>query len=485
MGRKSSAHHGMTNDPAKASESPRLGSALLAVVLSGVAFYLSTGLGRSWPLAWLAPVPVLIVAFQYSWRVSALAAFTAFFLGSLTIVSAYGPASAILAVPPALAFAAGTLATRAAARRIAPWLAGIVLPAVLTTYEFLYSLVSPHGTALSLGYSQTEFLPLLQLVSVTGLWGIVFMLGHVPAAAALAWQRRSMLPLLPALAILLAALAGGTVRLRNAPDPAGVRVGLTATDKGLPGSALTTDRALALTVVATYADRIRHLASLGAQIVVLPEKLVGVSPQGTDAVSAVLSEVARTSHVAVVAGLSLNGIQPRRNVALVFSPEGKLVATYDKRHLVPMLEAEFTNGTVPGLFTGPEGMWGVAICKDLDFPSWARAYGQCGVRLLAVPAWDFVRDAHMHSRMAVLRGVENGFAVARSAQQGVVTLSDAYGRVVADRSSADEPMIVERLSPGPGDTFYTRHGDWFGWANLVLLVALLAGTVWNDRRAKR
>jgi apolipoprotein N-acyltransferase len=467
----------MTNEGLSGIKRPPLLHGMLAVVVSALALYLSTGLGVLWPLAWLAPVPVLIVAFEHSWRVAALVVFTAFFLGSLTIVTAYGPLAALLVVPSAMASAAGALATRWAARRMTASLAVFVFPAVVTTYEFVFALVSPHGTAWSLGYSQTDFLPLLQLVSLTGLWGVVFVLTLVPAAVALAWHRRSVAPLIPALSILVVTLGYGALRLRNVPEPASVRVGLAATDQGLPGAAITTDPAVAVAVAKAYADRIAHLARQGAEIVVLPEKLVGASPEGAKAVIKIFSAAARAAQVTVVAGLSRNGIQPRRNVALVFSPEGELIAEYDKRHLVPILEGAFAHGITPGLFAGPGAQWGVAICKDLDFPSWLRAYAQRGVRFLAVPAWDFVRDGRLHSRMAVVRGVENGFTIARSAQEGVVTFSDAYGRIVDERSSSTDPLLVQSISPGPGATVYTRYGDWFGWASLIMLVGLFAGVM--------
>jgi len=112
----------------------------------------------------------------------------------------------------------------------------------------------------------------------------------------------------------------------------------------------------------------------------------------------------------------------------------------------------------------------------MDFPNWSRRYGQRGVTVLAVPAWDFVRDAHLRSRMAAVRGVEQGFAIARTAQQGVLTLSDGYGRVVVEKASstAPEALLVGDVSPGRGATPYTRLGDWFAWVNVLILPALLA-----------
>ncbi len=178
-------------------------------------------------------------------------------------------------------------------------------------------------------------------------------------------------------------------------------------------------------------------------------------------------------------------ITPRRNVAVVFAPDGRVLAEYDKHHLLPGPETGYEIGSTPGLFSAPGAQWGVAICKDMDFPSWSRAYGRGGARILAVPAWDFVRDARLHSRMAIVRGVENGFSIARVAQQGALTFSDGYGRILTEDSSAKTPeaLLVLQLPPGPGSTTYTRFGDWFGWVSVVLLAGLL--TVGRCRKSRR
>ena len=74
---------------------------------------------------------------------------------------------------------------------------------------------------------------------------------------------------------------------------------------------------------------------------------------------------------------------------------------------------------------------------------------------------------------AVTRGVENGFTIVRSAQEGFVTFSDAYGRILDEQSSAADPMLVQNIPTGPGATLYTRYGDWFAWTNVVMLGGLL------------
>jgi apolipoprotein N-acyltransferase len=76
--------------------------------------------------------------------------------------------------------------------------------------------------------------------------------------------------------------------------------------------------------------------------------------------------------------------------------------------------------------------------------------------------------------MAIMRGVENGFALVRAANSGLVTASDAKGRIVA--AKVDAPvgltMIVADLPLGPGPTLYTRIGDAFAWFCLALLLLI-------------
>ena len=359
----------------------------------------------------------------------------------------------------------------------------LAFPTAWTAYEFLVSLASPHGTASSLAYSQTDFLLLLQVVSISGIWGVTFLLTLVPSALAVAWARRSPLALAAPVALLLLVLGYGAVRLRHGAGEPAVPVGLAATDEGIGKAFATGDAAEALSVTRAYAGRVARLAARGSQVVILPEKFVGVTPADSAQVRAVLAQAARASHVTLVAGLNLVGSQPRRNMALVFAPDGRAIVAYDKRHMLPGPETGYAVGTTPGLFEVGGVPWGVAICKDMDFPSWARAYGRRGVRILAVPAWDFVRDGRLHSRMAVVRAVENGFAMARAAQQGLLTFADAYGRIAAETPSSRVPdaLLVYSLAPGPGPTLYTWFGDWFGWASVAALASLLAA-VWSRPR---
>ena len=110
------------------------------------------------------------------------------------------------------------------------------------------------------------------------------------------------------------------------------------------------------------------------------------------------------------------------------------------------------------------------------FPKLSREYAAEGANLLLVPAWDFNLDRWLHARMAVLRAVENGFALARSARNGLLTLSDNRGRILAESETAPDRFvsITGKVKVSREQTFYARTGDWFAWLCVAVFVSLLA-----------
>jgi apolipoprotein N-acyltransferase len=231
-----------------------------------------------------------------------------------------------------------------------------------------------------------------------------------------------------------------------------------------------------------YADIVRGFAADRPEVVVLPEKEFALAPGSDDLAAAALSQAAGQISATLVAGF--NALQPdgsRLNLAQVFAPHSPPVR-YQKRRLVPGLEADFAPGDVP-LVIGDRG---IAICKDMDFAPMIREYGRQDVRLMLVPAWDFVADGRMHARMALVRGVENGFSVARAAAMGRLTVSDAYGRVVAETATSEQgpATLVADVALGPGATPYIRVGDAFGWLTILGSIALVARGL-GSRKSRR
>jgi apolipoprotein N-acyltransferase len=451
--------------------------AILCTALSAVAFFASIDLGDLWPLAWLAPLPILWLAFgRTRTLIVAVAAFAAYAIGSSNFLEAY---AGLLPVPilimaicaPAALFMLSVLAARFVAARVDP-LAGVFAFATLWTALGYLASFSPDGTASNIAYSQVPAPMLIQSASLFGLWGIAFLIAFVPAAIALALRRRKVLP--AALSIGLFALNAAYGAYVLAP-PAGpvLHVGLIDSDK-LGSAAFADDGAVAIATIDAYDDQALKLAKDGVRLVVYPEKLAIVEQPWRSQAEAKLAATAKALNATLVAGFDSRDGATRENIAWVFPPDGGEPKVYLKRHMVPGLERAFTPGGAP--LTLPNRI-GIEICKDMDFNRMLRKDSGSNADVMAVPAWDFDADAYLHSDMAVMRDVENGFAMARSARDGLLTLSDAQGRILAIRRTGNDGFttLVGDLPRGTnaGSTVYDRIGDAFAWLCMAVSAALL------------
>jgi len=459
--------------------------ALLALAASSVLWFWGTGLHPIWWLTWLAPLPILLASTRVrGWSAFGLSTLS-FFVGTtnqwrymLKFIELPLHLVLIFSILPSLLFGVAVLLFRRFAVRGALWRAALVFPAFWVSLEYLNNITSPHGTFSNLGYTQMDFLPVLQVTSVVGIWGISFCLFLFSAAIAALLGRNGSLRekkrvAIAAVAFFALVLGFGWWRLISSPvAERSVRVALmaTGTDTTFPHN-----HAAALSLMADYANKSDSLAAQGAQVIVLPEKIAVVSDEATSQLDSLYSSAASREKTTVLVGLDRGTLTKRWNEARLYSPDGTLEATYDKHHMVPVMEDVDQRGTTITTFEQPSGIWGIQICKDMDFPGLSRQYGARGVGLLLVPAWDFNLDGWLHGRMAIMRGVENGFTIVRSAKQGVLTVSDHRGRVLAQKDDAVVPW-ASLLATAPvhhDNTLYTRWGDWFAWLNVVLLIALI------------
>ena len=144
-----------------------------------------------------------------------------------------------------------------------------------------------------------------------------------------------------------------------------------------------------------------------------------------------------------------------RSALLVYAPDGRRVARYDKMHLFAFARGEerydeartIEPGERPVAFDAPCGRVGLSVCYDLRFPELYRSYRD--VALLLVPsAFTAVTGAaHWHLLLRA-RAVENQCYVLAAAQGGV----HANGRRTYGHSLLVDPWgdIVAEWADGPG-----------------------------------
>ncbi|HET9802883.1 MAG TPA: nitrilase-related carbon-nitrogen hydrolase [Candidatus Acidoferrum sp.] len=463
---------------------------VFAAVSSAALFYFGTGLNPIWPLPWLAPIPILLLASRASTRKAASAAFLAYFVGGLNVWHFF---HAILQLPllpviaftviPAVLFAIVVLAWRRLLLRGRLWAATFSFPLLWSAIEYANAATSPHSTYGSIAYTQMDFLPLIQLASVMGIWGISFVLFLLPSVIGVlaspkgSTREKTSLALVVAV-MFLAVLGFGAWRLRTPLQATGtVRVRMLSSSA--PSDIFPHEQAKAVDLANRYAAQLLPDGGTAKpDVVIIPEKIVHVDAPASAAVRGVYSAAATKEHVETLVGLDEISDGQRRNDALLFGTDGRIEANYEKHHFIPVLEDGYALGTEYQVLQRPSGLWGIAICKDMDFPPLSREYGKRGIGLLLVPAWDFRYDDWLHQRMAILRGVESGFTIARNAKQGRLSITDNRGRVLAEAlESRTGFAVVDATAPvAHADTIYTRFGDWFAWlcvAESILIIALL------------
>lgn len=467
------------------SKLARASFALIAMALSAVAWWFGSGTQPIWWVAWLAPLPILWLAPRVSALCGTLAALAAYAIGGLNLWT-YLHGNIGLPVPIILffIFIVGLVMAACVALYRRLLLQGHILaafvsvPALWVGFEYINSLLSPHATFFNISYTQASVLPVIQLVAVTGIWGVGFLVLLVPTAISIQlWphttvRRRGQIVIFTGLAIAATAGFAGW-RLQASPTSV-LRIGLVSLKEHgmarLPSAEGDATEAL-------YLDALTRLAAEGAKIALIPE---GSFATNTAMIPA-FADIANRRNFTVAVGIAYFGsADDAKNMLTVFEPNAPSPLTYSKHHLLPGLD-QFTPGSTFTMLPNVPRI-GLAICKDLDFHDIGFAYASRHTQLLLVPASDFDIDGWLHSRMAIVRGIESGFAVARAARSGRLTLSDDRGRVVAEASSEGRGAdLVGDIPLYETTTLYTRWGDWFAWLDLALLALVLSMALRSDR----
>lgn len=473
--------------------------AIACVILTAVGCYFSFGLGNAWWLAWLAPVPVLWLAFgpMRPWK-AFLAAWGAFALGLSNLLRAYvnvlpGPILALDILGPSLLFALAAMGARRVETALGPVAAMFAFAALWTGYDLLGSFYPGMGSIASPAGAEVAAPVLIQSAALVGFVGITFLLGTVAAGIALSLRTRNAAPALIAAGLFAANAAYGYLRMSHPPADA-VRVALI--DSNTYGYWTDFNRAqagieqAALRVIDAYTAQIQKLRRGHVQLVVLPENMARIDGPWHEQSRMKLAAASDATGATVVGGFNAVLQGARWNMAWAFEPGVSSPVMYEKRHLVPGLESNvFTPGSGPRVL--PDGVE-PEICFDMDFPRTIRHDAVAmQPKLLAVSAseigthgdWsnlDAAADGWFHARNAVLRSVENGVPMARSASRGLLTLSDRYGRVVTEtRTSGAFTTLVGSLplDGRGGSTLYDRLGDAFGWLCLAFGGGLVAASL--------
>ena len=390
-------------------------------------------------------------------------------------------------------------------RRLNGLVLTLVFPTAWVAQEYLTSRAS-FGSWGSAAYTQYGNLPLLQILSVTGMWGITFLIGWFAAVCNWFWQAGLESKSARRGAWLCVGMIAGVILLGGArislfpPSSQTVRVASiskrqvmspnealsAAVRKVLSGKATSDDmKAFQGWVTVNNDDllsRAEREMQAGAKVVFWGETDAIVTKENEAAFIAHGADLAARYHVylGVAVGVWNTGrSHPLDNKLILIRPDGHVAWEYSKTHPVPGSEAAMQypgDGKLLYLDT-PYGRLSSVICFDADFPRLLAQAGAFGTDVLLDPANDWREIDPIHTQMASFRAIEQGFSLIKQTSQGLSAAFDYQGRRLAATDyyqTADYAMISEVPTRGVR-TIYSRLGDWFTWlciAGLLLLTTV-------------
>ena len=381
-----------------------------------------------------------------------------------------------------------------------------------------------------LGYSQYQWLPIIQIADLTSVYGVSFLivLVNVALAEVLLWawrrfrlrQARAFPWPAPTAAslFLIASLAYGQAALSNETRTEGqpsLAIGLVQPNVDQTQK---WDQAYRRETLDRYA-RLTAQAAKDVDLLLWPEAATPFLFEDEPVYRVEVAVLVYRHGVPLLFGSPAlrrypNGRPYLLNSAYLLSPDGRIVGRYDKRHLVPFGEyiplhssilffldklvegiGDFEAGTEATVFTPavrpgtPQPNIGVVICYEVIFPDLVRefvAHGAIVMTTITNDAWFGNSSApSQHFAMVVFRAVENRVAFARSANTGISGLIDPSGRILLSTPIFTELAVSGRIPLRRTLTFYTRYGDVFAYACVIITALLGIVADWRRSHARR
>ncbi len=527
---------------------PPLLKSISLVVLSSLLLFLSFPTLDLHLLAWIGLVPLYGVILETRPRRAFLLSFLAGFLffslvfGWILSVPGYRlDHHAFLCCYLGLYFGIYGLAVNFVSRRLGLIFVTLFAPAIWVALEYLRSnfffLALPWAL---LAHSQHGNLPVIQIASFTGAYGISFVIALVNGAIyqVIRGQGRSgagstdFLPTDPSktarafvpaasVGLMIALLVYGYQALSGPKETRPIRASvlqgnISQEKKGNP-------RDHAAYITERYTD-LTHKAALDKpDLIVWPEAATpGFLLNNSSMMQQLKSLIAETGAYFLIGtseiskfGRSKPGPIKIGNTALYLNPDGTVLGKYLKIRLVPFGEyvplenyidwprfivtdpKKFRE--VPGqeytLFNLGEARFGVVICWEHVFSDLFRTFVKNGANFMlniTNEGW-FGDTAAPHQMLAisVFRAVENRCAIGRAANTGISCFIDPNGRVTGRVQNSQKKdtfvagWLTGEVSPSNRKTFYTLHGDVFAFfCLLVSFLTVIASCCWNRRQRK-
>jgi apolipoprotein N-acyltransferase len=378
----------------------------------------------------------------------------------------------------------------------------VIAPVAWVAAEFARGHVLGGFPWIPLGSAVVTLVPVAQLASLVGVYGLSFFLvtlGTLVALALASEGRTRVAATAAAAALLFSVSVWGSLRVADArltqegtPLTIGlIQPNISQDDKW--------NRAMVGEIGRRFTALTRRAVADGAEAILWPESstpyLFNEDPVQSEAVRALVRE----SGVPLLFGtdeVERGSPDKYYNSAFVLDPTGAVAAVYRKMQLVPFGEfvplkpllffvaplveavSEFTPGDRVTMLPINGHMASTAICYEVVYPHLIRRGVLEGAELLTTitnDAWYGNSSApYQHFELASMRAIEQGRYLARAANTGISGIIDPYGRPLAATRVFEEAVVTAEVRFLQSRTLYATIGDAVAIASLVVALAAAA-----------
>jgi len=396
------------------------------------------------------------------------------------------------------AFILAFLADRLLATRLNGFLSTLLFPAVWCSIEYLSSLNPAKATWTSLSYTQTNDLPLLQFTSITGIWGVCFLVTWFASVVNWAWAQNFEWNKIHKGAIIYASIATaiflyGTLRLNLFnPGSQTIRTASIIQARDIDAD-LKTCKWTDAKGINQYSDELENnllektqqAAHAGAKMV-LWQECAGTIPNHEEKqfIKRATVIAAQEKIYLLMTLWSVPEDFPKHlveNKMIIIDQQGEIQSTYVKHNPVPGAEP-IVKGTTPlPVLQTPYGKIAAAICYDGDFPNFIRTAGKNKTEVMFLPANDWKEIDPIHTHMVIARAVENGCSLVRPAGPGLSIAADNRGRVVSslDFFKTNEQVMYADVPVQHSNTVYEFIGDVFPWLCISSVLIIIISAIFK------
>ena len=358
----------------------------------------------------------------------------------------------------------------------------LLFPSAYVILDYITILANPSGSYGTLVHTQSS-LPLLQLVSITGIWGVIFLITWTASIINWLWDNHFeenkiysafWVFGIPFIAVILL----GQFRLSTTIDSPTVRIASINSSKAAYHHRMTTNfDSLVEKANQGFLRNCETAAASGAKIIFGRETIISLpADTETNFIEKVKTIAIRDS---IYIGISINVIPEKNanknpeNKITWISPTGKILFTYHKAKPTYTGECDGGDGVIK-YFDSPYGRIGSAICFDMNFPSLISQTGKMNIDIMLVPGSDWKEISPYHTYVASLRGVENGFNMVRSTFKGFSASFNYKGQLLSsnDFFKTNEVILYSDVPVKGQKTVYAALGDYFAWLCIIFFLSM-------------